>query len=128
LEIFSIGFAGALVWVCALIQNLTHATRHGPEFVMSDRSQGASEDGFGGRAARTLRNHLESAVMYIPVAVGIVLLHAQSKLTYYTALVYVVARVLFTFFYWFGLNKARSTAWTVGMACIAVMFYQIIPA
>jgi uncharacterized MAPEG superfamily protein len=124
-EIFSIVFIGALVWLCALAQNLRHAIALGPRFVMSDRSRLLSEDGFSGRVARTLRNTIESAVMFIPVTVGVILLHKTSPLTTNTVLVYAFARIGYTLFYFFGLNKARSTAWTIGMACIAILFAKV---
>jgi uncharacterized MAPEG superfamily protein len=126
MELIALALAGALVWLCALAQNLTHAVRLGPKFVMSDRSAAPTEDGFAGRAARTLRNHLESSAMFVPVALAVVLLHKTSVLTGYCAIVYIVARGLFTLFYWLGLSMARSTAWTIGMACIAVLFAKSI--
>ena len=92
---------------------------------MSDRSRLPTENGFSGRAARTLRNSVESAVMFVPVTVGLLLLHGTSRLTSHMALAYVIARVLFIFSYWFGLNKARSAAWTVGMACITVLLVKL---
>jgi uncharacterized MAPEG superfamily protein len=125
MEIFSIAFTGALVWLCALAQNVDHAIKLGPQFVMSDRSGRPSENGFAGRAARTLQNNLESAVMFIPVTMGVILLHKTSPLTANAALVYTIARFFFTLFYYFGLNKARSTAWSVGMVCIAIMFLRV---
>ncbi len=124
-EIFSIAFTGALIWVCALVQNLTLAVNLGPRFVMSDRSRPPPDDGFSGRVGRTLRNNLESAAMFIPVTVSIALLHGTSALSVDAALLYVLARVLFTLFYWLGSNKARSTAWTVGMGCIAILFVRV---
>jgi uncharacterized MAPEG superfamily protein len=117
----SIILAGALVWISATVQHVGNLAGIGAKWVMSDRSQAVRDDGFVGRAARTLRNNLESCAMYAPIAFVMLVLHQSSLVTAVTASVYVAARVIFTLCYWFKIDSPRSLSWLVGMVCIAVM-------
>ncbi len=67
---WSIVYAGILVWVSALAQHFNNLFVHGAKWVASDRSKLIPEDGFTGRSTRALRNNLESAAMYVPVALA----------------------------------------------------------
>ena len=117
----SIIVAGALVWISAIGQHVGNLTNVGAKWVMSDRSQAISSDGFIGRSARTLRNNVESGAMYVPIAVMALFLHQPSSITVVIAGVYATARVIFTLCYWLKINSLRSLSWLVGMICIAVM-------
>ena len=119
--ILSIIVVGALVWISAIGQHVGNLTNVGAKWVMSDRSQAISSDGFIGRSARTLRNNVESGAMYVPVAVMALFLHQSSSVTAVTAGVYAATRVIFTLCYWLKINSLRSLSWLVGMICIAVM-------
>jgi uncharacterized MAPEG superfamily protein len=117
----SIIVAGALVWISAIGQHVGNLTNVGAKWVMSDRSQSISSDGFVGRSARTLRNNVESGAMHVPVAVMALIQHQSSSITAATAGVYATARVIFTLSYWLKINSLRSLSWLVGMICTAVM-------
>jgi uncharacterized MAPEG superfamily protein len=59
----SIVFAGALVWISALAQDVGNLLSHSVKWAAGDRSQAVPDNGFSGRASRALRNNLESAAM-----------------------------------------------------------------
>ena len=84
-------------------------------------SQSIPEDGFTGRSARALRNNLESAAMYVPIAVVALTLTEHSPLATWTATIYMIVRTTFTLGYWMKINALRSLSWLVGMICIAVL-------
>jgi len=115
--------AGALVAISALVQHLNTVGSKGVGFVFTDRATPLSRDGFAGRAARTLQNNLESAAMVTPPALVIAALGSETDVIVTTALIYLAARVGFTAAYWFGINKARSASWAIGMAAIATLTY-----
>ena len=121
MELISVIFASALVLVAVLVQHVTNISRKGVGYVLSSRSEPPASDGFAGRAARTLQNNLESCVMYAPVALAIVVLHKQSTLSYWVALIYIVARGVFDLCYWFKVEGIRSMAWLTGIVATAVM-------
>ncbi len=128
MEAISVVFAAALVWVAALVQHLTNTALRGPHWVMSDRSVPPPLEGFFGRATRTLANNIESALMYAPPVVVILLLHQTTAITHLTAETYIGARVIFALSYWFKIPVVRSTAWLVGMICCAVVATSAVAA
>ena len=97
MELMSAVFSSALVFVAVLVQHLTNVSRKGVGYVLSSRSEPPAADGFAGRAARTLQNNLESWPMYAPVALAIVVLHKELNLSYYAALIYMVAALSLRF-------------------------------
>jgi len=120
MEYLSIVFAGALIWLSALVQHINTGRTKGPAFALSDRSEALPDSGFTGRSARTLRNNIESALMYLPPMLIIILLGQQSALTSYLATAYIALRTAFTLAYWFRINLLRTAAWLGGMIVIAI--------
>jgi uncharacterized MAPEG superfamily protein len=114
----SIVYAGALVWISAIAQHLNNLTVHGAKWVTSDRSQPIADDGFTGRSKRALRNNLESAAMYVPVALVVLFLHPASAIATWVPAIYMVVRTTFTLGYWL---PVRSLSWLIGMTCILVL-------
>ena len=121
MELMSVVFSSGLVFLAVLVQHFNKMSRKGVGYVLSSRSEPLGADGFTGRATRTLQNNLESCAMYAPVALAIVVLHKQSTLSFYAALIYMLARVVFVFCYWFNVSGLRSTAWLVGMISAGIM-------
>lgn len=112
--------ASALVFLSAAIQHLNTIFGKGLEFVISDRSAPLAREGFAGRAARTLQNNLESAAMFIPPALLLVMSSSEAGVVHAAAGIYAVARIGFTLAYWSGLNPLRTLFWAIGMASIAI--------
>jgi len=126
MELISAVFSSALVFVAVVVQHISNVSRRGASYVMSSRPEPAPMDGFSGRATRTLQNNLESCSMYAPVALAIVILHRETTITYYAALIYMLARVVFTFCYWFKVEGLRSMAWLVGMICTVTVIVRLL--
>ena len=128
IEMISVIFAALLVWLSALVQHFSNVSRRGREYVISDRSVPPEMQGFYGRATRTLANNIESALMWVPPLVIILMLHRMTKASELSAEIYVVARVVFTLSYWFKIQGVRSLAWLVGMICCgAVVVLAVVP-
>ena len=117
IEAISVVFAAVLVWLSALVQNLSNASERGSKYVMSDRSVSPPLQGFFGRATRTLANNIESALMWVPPVVVILLLHRTTWISQLSAEAYIGARVVFALSYWLKIPVVRSLAWLVGMVC-----------
>ena len=117
IEAISVVFAAVLVWLSALVQNVSNASERGAKYVMSDRSVSPPLQGFFGRATRTLANNIESALMWVPPVVVILMLHRTTRITQLSAEAYIGARVVFALSYWLKIPVVRSLAWLVGMVC-----------
>lgn len=128
IEVISVVFAAALVWLSALVQHLTNTLARGPQYVMSDRSDPPPQAGFFGRATRTLANNIESALMWVPPVVAILVLHHASWISHLAAGTYIAARAVFVLSYWLKVPVIRSLAWLVGMICCgAVALLSVVP-
>jgi uncharacterized MAPEG superfamily protein len=117
IEAISVVFAGALVWFSALVQHLSNVVERGTQYVISDRSAPPSLVGFFGRATRTLTNNIESALMWVPPVVVILMLHHTSWISQLAAQTYVGTRAVYALSYWLKIPVIRSLAWFVGMIC-----------
>jgi uncharacterized MAPEG superfamily protein len=126
MELTSAVVASALVLVAVLVQHFTNIALRGVSYVLSSRSEPAVTDGFSGRAARTLQNNLESCAMYAPVALVIVVLHKQSVFSYWAALAYIIARVVFDLCYWLKVEGVRSAAWFTGIVATVIMVASLL--
>lgn len=124
IEAISLVFAALMVWLSALVQHFSNMSQRGPQYLISDRSVSPTLEGFFGRATRTLANNIESALMWAPPVVVILLLHHTSWASQLSAETYIGARAVFALSYWFKIPLVRSLAWFVGMICcgaVAVM-------
>ena len=119
IEAISVVFAALMVWMAALVQHFSNVTVRGLQYAMSDRSVPPTLEGFFGRATRTLANNIESALMWAPPSVVIILLHRESWATQLSAVTYIATRAVFALSYWFNISVVRSLAWFVGMICCA---------
>ena len=117
LEAGSVLVAAALVWLSAIAQHSSNVITRGAKYVMSDRSVAPEMDGFYGRASRTLTNNIESALMYIPPMLVLIIFGGTNSATQIIAAGYVVARCLFSIAYWFKVSAIRSFSWLTGMIC-----------
>ncbi len=123
IEAASVLLAASLVWLSALVQHSTNVIKRGAHYVMSDRSVAPDMEGFFGRASRTLSNNIESALMYIPPMLVLIILGRTSFATQAVAAVYIGTRCTFSIAYWSKLSSIRSVAWLTGMICCAVAVY-----
>ena len=128
MEAISVIVAAVLVWLSALVQHMTNVKERGPQYVMSDRSVLPPMQGFFGRATRTLANNIESALMWVPPMVVILILHRTTWLSHLFAATYICARMIFALSYWLKIAVVRSLAWLVGMiCCAAVTVLAVVP-
>jgi uncharacterized MAPEG superfamily protein len=121
IEAISVIVAAGLVWLSALVQHVTNVAERGSQYVISDRSVPPPLQGFFGRATRTLANNVESALMWVPPVVVILMLQRTSWLSQSFAAAYICARVIFALSYWFKIPVVRSLAWFAGMICCAAV-------
>ena len=123
IETASVVFAAMLIWLSAVIQHVSNVASRGAQYVMSDRSAPQDMTGFFGRATRTLSNNLESALMFVPLALLCMLTGHSNAVTHLASAIYIGARSVFSLSYWFKIRTIRSVSWAAGMVCCVVMAY-----
>jgi uncharacterized MAPEG superfamily protein len=122
IEAISVVFAAALVWLSALVQHTGNVVLRGTPYVVGDRSVPPPQEGFFGRATRTLANNVESALMWVPPMLVILVLHRTTWISQLAAETYIGARAVYTLSYWLKIPAVRSLAWFVGMVCCGAAF------
>ena len=64
--------------------------------------------------------------MYVPPVLIVIGANGAAELSHYTAWIYILARLIFSFSYWLGVQVLRSLGWLIGMICCAIMYYVAI--
>ncbi|HVZ29044.1 MAG TPA: MAPEG family protein [Asticcacaulis sp.] len=121
-EAASVIVAAGLVWLAAGVQHFSNIAQRGTSYVLSDRSVSPDMTGFFGRATRTLANNVESALMYVPAALIVIVAGKANSLSHWAAIVYIAARLIFVMSYWLKIPNIRSFAWLTGMTACAVLY------
>ncbi len=117
LLIFLATFAALL-----LAQPLILARAKGMTYVTGNRADPIDADApVAGRLARTVRNSIEAAVLFVPLVLATEVLGISNALTQWGAIVFIAARVAYALLYPLGIVGLRTLAWNAGFAALAAM-------
>jgi len=81
---------------------------------------------FQARAQRTVNNHVESMMIFVPLA--LVALHMglqDNEMVKKGVWLYLIGRAIYPLTYWTGLPYARTLIWAVSVVGIAMLFLPI---
>tara|TARA_R110002167_G_scaffold146841_2_gene338545 strand:+ start:22822 stop:23217 length:396 start_codon:yes stop_codon:yes gene_type:complete len=105
-----------------LAQPLVLARAKGMQYVTGNRADPIDADSpVAGRLARTVRNSIEAAVLFVPLVLATEVLGTSNALTQWGAVVFVAARVAYALLYPLGIVGLRTLAWNAGFAALAAM-------
>ena len=107
-----------------LAQPLILARTKGMQYVTGNRADPIDIDTdvpVAGRLARTVRNSIEAAVLFVPLVLASEVLGTSNALTQWGAVIFVAARVAYALLYPLGIVGLRTLAWNAGFAAIAAM-------
>ncbi|MCW8091760.1 MAPEG family protein [Alteromonas sp. ASW11-130] len=91
------------------------------------RGQQANLKGFGARAKAAHENCFEALVMFAPGVLACVATETLGSMVTNLAIVFVIARTIYLFAYWFNIHLLRSSAWLVGFGVSLALIYFAIP-
>lgn len=115
---------GFLVIVTLLLQATGAMTQLGMGYLLSSRDEGRTVSGIAGRLERALNNSITAMVLFAPAVLLIVATDKSSNATLLACQVFLLARVVYLPAYAFKLTGIRSLAWTTGLLCTAVLYFQ----
>ena len=115
---------GFLVIVTLLLQATGAMTQLGMGYLLSSRDEGRTVSGIAGRLERALNNSITAMVLFAPAVLLIVATDNSSNATLLACQVFLLARVVYLPAYAFKLTGIRSLAWTTGLLCTAVLYFQ----
>ena len=110
-----------------LAQPLILARAKGMAYVTGNRADPVDADApVAGRLARTVRNSIEAAVLFVPLVLATEVLGTSNALTQWGAVVFITARVAYALLYPLGIVGLRSLAWNTGFAALAAMAFGLL--
>lgn len=124
-EILAVAANSGLLLLLLLGQQVHHDIAKGISWTFGNRSD-QSLDPTGERVARTVRNHVESAVMFSPVALAVGLTGSGTETTAWAATAFVVLRALYTIAYVVGIPYLRSVLWTGAIVSLCVVGWPLV--
>ena len=90
------------------------------------RGQQATLTGFGARAKAAHENSFEALILFTPGVIAVMVLNVPSIMVQYTAMVFIVARIVYLIMYWIDQHLLRSIAWGIGYGASLYLIWQAI--
>jgi len=114
-------FIMILVQVFVAMRTKSLATLVGP------RDDIADESVLSGRCRRANHNMMEGMLMFFPLAFVALHTNPVGSLALTGAALFVFARIVYAFLYWFGVPWLRTLAWAVSLLGLVLIFLQVLP-
>lgn len=87
------------------------------------RAQQAKLQGFGARALAAHQNGFESLIVFSAAIATALATHHTEGLIQFLAIMHIIARVIYTAFYWLDWDKLRSLSWGLALfSSIAIIW------
>lgn len=125
LDIYTVLACCILYFLIPVIHNYPRLRKGGAEWALGDRAVDPEMPEWVGRLVRAHRNFAEWLPMFgILVALSHVT-HSNSEITVFAAIIYFVARVIYTYVYAIG-SRLRSPVWYLSTFCLAAIMIEIV--
>ena len=111
-----------LIFFALLAGNSTYGTiRMGMGWAFGNRSEPADLGETGARIKRTIENHKEGLLLFVPVVLIIAVAGLSTPQTVLGAQIYFFCRLLHAATYVMGIPYIRSISWIAGIVALAMM-------
>lgn len=128
-ELQAIVYSVLILFVLLMIQGALVPLNQGLAWGLGSRDAERDSTALQARARRTIANHIEGMLLYVPLAILIEMTGLSSSLTIWGAGLYLAGRVAFAPFYMFGVPYLRSAAWGVailGTILLAIPLHTVL--
>lgn len=115
IEIWSIAALALMLLVVTLIQGGFVPVTQGLKWGLGSRDEPFEKSAIQGRFARTVQNHSEAMLIYVPLMGLVVLLDRTNEWTATAAWLVIVGRLAFIPLYLLGVFALRSLAYGIAM-------------
>lgn len=127
-ELQAVIFTTLILFVLLMVQGALVPLNQGFAWGLGSRDAPQDKTAFQGRAVRTIANHIEGMLLFVPLALIVELLQLSSTLTVWGAGVYLAGRLAFAPIYLLGLAYLRSAAWAVSILGIMMLSVPVLSA
>lgn len=115
----------AILFVLINVQAIAGLNNNGLKWALGARDTSRDDTVFQARSKRTVANHIESMLLFIPLAIVAHIAGISGDLLIKGTWLYIIARTLYPLTYWTGLPYARTLVWTVGVIGTVMVFLQL---
>lgn len=117
-----------ILFVLILIQGSLVPLNQGFGWGLGSRDAAQDTTVLQGRSTRTISNHVQGMLIFVPLALVAVLADLSSGLTVLGAGLYLAGRIAYAPLYLLGVPYLRSLAWAVSLTGILLIGYEVISA
>ncbi|MEM7638549.1 MAG: MAPEG family protein [Pseudomonadota bacterium] len=114
-ELAAVVWTTLILFTLLMVQGTLVPLNQGLAWGLGSRDAARDKSAFQERTGRTIANHIEGMLLFIPLAMLVALLELSSTLTLWGAGLYLGGRVAFALFYLPGVPYLRSAAWGVAI-------------
>ncbi|NNE58442.1 MAG: hypothetical protein HKN36_10060 [Hellea sp.] len=116
----------AILFVLIAVQATSGISNNGMKWGFGARDSSKDDTMFQARTKRTVANHIEGMLLFVPLALVAYALKLDGDMIVKGAWLYLIARALYPLTYWTGLPYARTLVWFVSIVGTAMIFFQIV--
>ena len=127
IELFAVAANALVLFALLSVQQLHHDFTRGLRWGLGNREE-ANESPLAQRIRRTIGNHIESAVIFAPLAVVVVVAEVSSGVSELGAVAFVAARAAYAVCYVAGVRGLRSVVWLASVAALWMVGWPIVTA
>ncbi len=118
----------AILFILLSVQAAAGDLNNGLRWGLGARDTAKDPTIFQGRANRTVANHIEGMMLYVPLALVAHLMGLDNGLIVKGGWLYIIARAIYPFTYWTGIPVIRTLVWFASIIGTGMIFFQIVTA
>ncbi len=115
-----------ILMVVIVFQSMTGVANNGLKWGLGPRDTSKDHTLIQSRALRTVQNHIESMMIYVPLALVAHLAGISGDLLVKGGWLYIIGRAVYPLTYWLGLNYVRTLVWAVSLIGIFMVLVAIL--
>lgn len=121
-------YSVVILILCIVFQSMSGVINNGIKWGLGPRDSANDHTTLQGRANRTVANHIESMLMFVPLALAAHAMGLEGDMIKKAVWLYLGSRAVYPFTYWTGLSYVRTIVWTIGVVGTLMLLFQILTA
>ena len=121
-------YSVVILLILIIVQALSGIMNNGLKWGFGSRDTAKDPTVFQGRAVRTVQNHIESMMVFVPLALAAYAMGLEGGLIVKGVWLYLIGRAIYPLTYWAGLPYARTLVWAVSVVGSLMILVQILTA
>lgn len=115
-----------ILFILISVQATAGILNNGLKWGFGARDSAKDNTVFQARTKRTLANHIEGMLLFVPLAIVAHLMGLDGDMIVKGGWLYIIGRALYPLTYWTGLPYVRTLVWMVSLIGTLMVFFQIL--